>query len=72
MATKLSELEAKLTALADQLNKGIDEVVAEVAALKDALANTEIPQTAQDSLDRLTSLVQKLDDLNPDTPPPTP
>ena len=69
---KLSELEGKLTALADQFAKGIDEVVAEIKTLTDALANVDIPTGAQASLDRLTTLAQKLDDLNPDQPPPPP
>jgi len=72
MALKVTELEAKLTAIADQFSKGIDEVVAEIQTLKDALTNTEIPSAAQASIDRLDTLAQKLDALNPDVPPPTP
>jgi hypothetical protein len=71
---KLTELEGKLSALATQFAKGIDEVVAEVKALKDALADVDIPAAAEASLAKLGTLAQTLDDLNPDptAPPPAP
>ena len=73
MAIKSSELAAALGKVADQINKGIDEVVAQVKALTDALSDAPISGDAQTALDRLNAAAQKLDDLNPDvvTPPPT-
>lgn len=66
---KLSELATALTALADQT----DKIAKEVQALKDALANTELPPEATAALDRLTAALKGVDDLNPDAPetPPT-
>lgn len=68
MATKLNELEGKLTALNTQVGK----IAAEVQALKDSLTNVEIPAEAQTALDNLTAALQKVDDLNEDVPPPPP
>ena len=67
---KLSELSAKLTAVADQ----VDKVKTEVQNLKDSLTNVELPADAQAALDRLTESVNAVDAINPDVviePPPT-
>lgn len=72
LMAKLTELEGKLSALIAQFSKGIDEVVAEIKALQDALSNVDIPAGAEASLAKLTTLAQTLDDLNPDQPPPPP
>lgn len=59
---KLSELSGALSALADQ----VDKIAKEVEALKAALADVEIPAEAQAALDRLTTAIKGVDDLNPD------
>lgn len=59
---KVNQLGSILTAIADQVAK----VKVEVQAVKDALANTDLPPDAQAALDRLTTEVQGVDDLNPD------
>lgn len=72
MAIKQSELPAALAKVADQVSKGIDEVVAEIANLQTQIGDAPISDAAQASLDRLGVLAQKLDDLNPDVTPPAP
>ncbi len=72
LMAKLNELEAKLTAIDDQLEKATKEILGEIQSLKDQLGNVDIPPGAQASLDKLTALAQALDDINPDVPPPTP
>jgi hypothetical protein len=67
---KLSTLADTLAALEARIDKATGEIVAEIAALKAALGDTEIPQAAQDALDRLATKAQALDDLNPDAPTP--
>lgn len=69
---KLSTLQATLDALGTQLEKATSEIQAEIKNLQDQLGDVEIPAGAQTSLDKLSSLAQALDDLNPDVPPPTP
>ena len=59
---KLSELAGNLKVLGDHVEK----VRTEVQSLKDSLTNTELPQDAQDSLDRLSALVKSVDDITPD------
>jgi hypothetical protein len=58
------------------LDTKVQKIAVEVQALKDSLANTEIPAAAQTALDNLTTHLQAVDDLNPDTstagPAPTP
>lgn len=68
MATKVSELEGKLTTLTTQVTK----IATEVQALKDALANVEIPEAAETALANLTTALKAVDDLNEDAPPPPP
>jgi hypothetical protein len=70
MATKVIDLAATLTALGAQLDKAKTEIVTEIQALKTALDTAEIPAEAQASLDKLTTLAQALDDLNPDAAAP--
>lgn len=64
MATKLTEIEAKLNAIADK----VDKVKTEVQAVKDALDNVEIPPAAEAALARLTAAVEAVDVINPDAP----
>lgn len=59
---KLTDLANAFTKLADQVTK----IDAEIKALKDALANTDLPADAQAALDRLTAVVQTADDETPD------
>jgi hypothetical protein len=72
---KISELKSVLDALGDKLTKATSEITTEIATLKAALGDAPIPGDAQASLDRLSTLTQALDDLNPDSPtapPPAP
>jgi len=85
---KVSELPAAFAALktqvgaiGDQLTKAQGEITTEIANLKTALADVELPAEATTALTDLTTAVgtlspvaQALDDLNPDAPatPPTP
>lgn len=69
LADLLSPVVDTLQAVATQLDKAKDEIVA-------ALGGTEIPQAAMDKINQLSSLgatlktaSQTLDDLNPDQPP---
>lgn len=59
---KLNELAGLLTSLNDTVTK----IATEVQALKDALANTDIPADAQTALDNLSASLKLVDDLNPD------
>ena len=59
---KLSELSATLTTLGDQVEK----VRVVVQALKDSLADVDLPAEAQAALDRLTASVAAVDQINPD------
>lgn len=65
MATNVNEVAGVINAAADQIVKATAEVVA-------ALQNTPLPEAAQAALARLQSVVQALDDLNPDAPVPAP
>jgi len=62
--SKLSELAGNLTALTAVVTK----IATEVQALKDALANAEIPAEAQAALDNLSAALKAVDDINPDAP----
>lgn len=62
---KITELEARLDAETERANK----IAAEVKTLKDSLSNTDLPQAAVDSLDRLSAALKGVDDLNEDAPP---
>jgi len=66
---KASELKDKIDALSEQLEKSNAEIIQEVQTLKDELADAEIPTAATESLERLGTLVQALDDRNPDSTP---
>lgn len=79
---KVSDLQDALTAiqtvvgpLPDQLTKVQTEITTEIDNLKNN--NPDLPQTVVDSVTaiqasvaKLGPIVQQLDDLNPDTPPP--
>lgn len=66
MVNKLSELEGKLIAV----NNTLEKVKNEVQALKDALEDVELPEGAQAALDKLTATADAIDALNPDAPAP--
>lgn len=67
---KVSELATALGAIETQITKAQDEIVKEIQALKDALADVEVPAEATASITRLSTLAQALDDLNVDQPTP--
>ena len=72
MAT-LTELQASMDAVGDQLTKATSEIVAEIKTLQDEVAAGGVTTPGIDaSLARLQGLAQALDDLNPDVPPPAP
>jgi len=59
---KVSELAGVLTILDTEVQK----IGTEVQALKDALANVDLPADAQTALNNLTTHLKAVDDLNPD------
>lgn len=65
---KVNELSAKFDALTSQVGK----IATEVAALKSALENVDLPADAVTALERLETAVKGVDDLNPDAPTPPP
>jgi peptidoglycan hydrolase CwlO-like protein len=72
MATQ-AEQAAKLSAVADQLDKATAEILAAIQALKDAQANAGNTTPEEDAATaRLSTAAQALDDINPDAPAPTP
>jgi hypothetical protein len=60
------ELAAQLDALGAQLNKALQEILAEIQGLD------SVPQSVIDKLTAAQAVAQQLDDLNPDTPAPNP
>lgn len=68
--SKQSELANQLTNLTNQLSKATQEIQDEIQNLKDQLSDADISPEAQSALDSLTTKVQALDDLNPDTTTP--
>lgn len=62
----IEELGAALDALAAQLNKALNEIIAEIQGLDN------VPQSVIDKLTAAQAVAQQLDDLNPDQPPPPP
>ena len=64
--TKVNDLAAKIEQVNAQLHKAKDEIINEVAVLKDSLQNVEVPTAAEDALNNLAAIAQALDDLNPD------
>jgi hypothetical protein len=70
MATN-AELQASLTAIADQLDKAAGELTAEIQKLEDELAAAGGTTPEVDAVvARLKAKVQALDDMNPDAPAP--
>lgn len=67
--TQVNELAMQLEAVNAQLTKAKDEIVAQVAALQEALQNVALPEAAETALAALTATAQALDDLNPDAQP---
>ena len=63
---KLDQLAATMTAIADQLTKAQNEIIAQVAALQESLANVDVPPDAQAAIDSITAIAAALDALNPD------
>lgn len=79
LTDQLNSLTTQVGAQGDQLTKAQTEIVAEIANLKNALTNVDLPVEATTALANLTAAVAKispiaqaLDDLNPDAPAPTP
>lgn len=70
--TQVNELAAKLEQVNVQLGKAKEEIINQVNALQDALANVELPADAEAALNNLMGAAQALDDLNPDEPAPEP
>jgi len=70
--TQVNELAAKLEQVNVQLGKAKEEIINQVNALQDALANVELPADAEVALNNLVGAAQALDDLNPDAPAPEP
>ena len=70
--TQVNELAAKLEQVNVQLGKAKEEIINQVNALQDALANVELPADAEAALNNLMGAAQALDDLNPDAPAPEP
>lgn len=64
---KQSELEGILNAIGDKLEKAQAEIVAEIAALRDGMGSTDLPPEATAALERLETIAQKLDDIDPRT-----
>lgn len=69
---KLTDLAGRLANVETVLLKARDEIVAELAKLRDQLGNVDIPADAEATLGRLDALSAALDELNPDAPPPPP
>jgi len=67
--TQVNDLAASLDAVNAQLAKARDEIVAQVAALQEALQNVALPEAAETALANLAATAQALDDLNPDPAP---
>jgi len=59
----IAELETAVGDLGVQLQKALDEIMAEIQNLEN------VPQSLVDKLDRAKAIAQALDDLNPDTAP---
>jgi uncharacterized protein YdeI (YjbR/CyaY-like superfamily) len=66
--TTVTELSTKLDAINTQLARAATEIQDQIAALKDALANTEIPAEAEAALANIEVIAGWLDGLNPDAP----
>jgi uncharacterized phage infection (PIP) family protein YhgE len=69
MATKVSELAAALASVHSLLGEGINEVLAKIQELEDALVNASIPDEAQTALDAVKESAQALADIVPNVPP---
>lgn len=63
---KLNEVATILNAIDEKLTKAKGEIVAEIAGLKDALTNVELPAEAAEKLAALEASAQGLDDIVPD------
>ncbi len=64
-----AELQARLNAIAANLQSGVDEINAEIAALKASLSNVQLSAESVASLQALSDKVQKLVDDNAPPPP---
>lgn len=74
LAQALADVSSELGGVSDQLQKGIDEVVAAVGNTGNTSPEVDAALSKlQDLASALKTKTQALDDLNPDTPPaPTP
>ncbi len=70
LMTTQTQLAEQLAALAAQADKARAEVVARIAALEEALANSgEVSPEVMAAFDALKVAVQATDDIVPDAPP---
>lgn len=66
------ELAAEIRAANAQIRKAVDEVLAKIAALEEAVRNNPPAQSIIDAVAELKAASQAADDVVPDAPPPTP
>ena len=70
---EISELAAKLTEVHDKLTEAATEIVAEIQALKDAIAAADdVPAEVAALVDSLDAKATALADIIPDAPPAEP
>jgi hypothetical protein len=79
LAAKLNTLTTTVGTIGSQFVKAQGEIVTELANLKEAINNADVPEavttavtTLGDAIDKLTPVAQAFDDLNPDVAPPAP
>jgi DNA anti-recombination protein RmuC len=66
--SQLDQLETRLSAIGETLTKATGEITTEIAALREALANVDLPASALAALEQLEAKAQALDDIIPDAP----
>lgn len=71
LSMKISELATELNAAEARLLKVRDELIAKLNELEAALESVEVPEEVSDALDSLTFTIASIDDIVPDSPPPT-
>lgn len=65
---KLAQLVIALAAIDTKLTEAQTEIVSEIAKLKAALEDVDIPAEAQTALDNITAKASTLADIVPNTP----
>jgi hypothetical protein len=63
---KVSEVEGTVNRAIAQVQKGVNEVIAKIKALEEALTDQELPEGATKALTDLATATQNLDDVVPD------